>query len=103
MVGLTELRQLLAEPDQCKADELEGQNLDFKEWPRESRQAIRRVVDIAVCMANGGGGSVVFGVREGVIGRAAAILGVPAEVDGNKLKCEVYERTSPRLTPEFEE
>lgn len=98
-----ELRELLDALANKTADDLEGQDLDFKEWPKDARQAVKLVVDAAVCMANGGGGTVVLGVRDGVVGRGLAILGVPSEVDGNKLKREVYERTSPRLTPEFDE
>ena len=36
---------------------------------------------MAVRMANGGGGTEVFGVRDRVVGRADALLGVPAEID----------------------
>jgi ATP-dependent DNA helicase RecG len=86
MRNTIELRDLLDALAAHTADELEAQDLDFKEWPRDGRQAIRMVVDAAVCMANGGGGSVVLGVRDGVRGRAGAILGVPDEADGNRLK-----------------
>jgi hypothetical protein len=61
------------------------------------------MVEMAVCMANGGGGTVVFGVRDRVVGHAAALLGVPAEIDTNLLLKAVYDRTDPRLTPVFEE
>jgi ATP-dependent DNA helicase RecG len=64
---------------------------------------VDQVVEMAVCMANGGGGTVVFGVRDRVVGRAAALLGVPAEIDINLLLKAVYDRTDPRLTPVFEE
>jgi ATP-dependent DNA helicase RecG len=97
------VRQLLDKLAHQSAEHLEGQDLDFKEWPADTRQAIRLIVDAAVCMANGGGGTVVFGVRDRVVGRAVAVLGVPPDIDRNRLKREVYERTSPRLTPEFEE
>ena len=51
-------------------------------------------------MANGGGGTVVLGVRDRVVGRPHAILGVPASAEPHQLKREIYERTAPKLTPE---
>jgi len=101
MRELTEVRALLTRLDEVEADALEAQDLDFKEWPADSRQAIRQAVDIAVCMANGGGGTVVLGVRDRAIGRAKAIRGVPASADPHQLKREIYERTAPKLTPEI--
>jgi len=52
-------------------------------------------------MANGGGGTVVLGVRDRVIGRPQAILGVPGSADPYQLKRDIYERTAPKLTPEI--
>lgn len=101
MRELTEVRSLLARLDEVEADELEGQDLDFKEWPADDRQAIRQAVDMAVCMANGGGGTVVLGVRDRVLGRAQAIQGVPASADTHQLKRDIYERTAPKITPEL--
>jgi ATP-dependent DNA helicase RecG len=100
MRELTEVRTLLARLDEVEADELESQDLDFKEWPADDRQAIRMAVDMAVCMANGGGGTIVLGVRDRVVGRPHAILGVPASAEPHQLKREIYERTAPKLTPE---
>lgn len=101
MRELTEVRALLARLDEVPADALESQDLDFKEWPAEDRKLIRLAVDVAVCMANGGGGMVVLGVRDKLIGRSRAIVGVPATADPYRLKREIYERTAPRLTPEI--
>ncbi len=85
-------------------DELEDQELDFKEWDWHSmRRSVRTVVDMAVCMANGGGGTVVFGVADEAVGRERAIVGVPPEVDTRRLRLAVYDSTDPRLTPVFEE
>jgi ATP-dependent DNA helicase RecG len=100
MRELTEVRTLLARLDEVEADALESQDLDFKEWPADDRQAIRMAVDMAVCMANGGGGTIVLGVRDRVVGRPHAILGVPASAEPHQLKREIYERTAPKLTPE---
>jgi ATP-dependent DNA helicase RecG len=61
------------------------------------------VVEMATCMANGRGDTVVFGVNDRVVGRASAIAGVPPEVDVNRLRKAVYDSTDPKLTPVFEE
>ena len=103
MRELTEIRSLLDRLQEVEADALETQDLDFKEWPAEPRQAIKLAVDIAICMANGGGGSVVLGVRDRVVGRAKAILGVPPETEIHQLKRDIYERTAPKLTPDIHE
>ncbi|GIV04370.1 MAG: hypothetical protein KatS3mg015_3200 [Fimbriimonadales bacterium] len=104
MRELSEIRSLLDELDQQPADALEGQDLDFKEWSTRSVQdAVALVVEMAVCMANGGGGTVVFGVNDKAVGRPNAILGVPPEVDINRLKKAVYDSTDPKLTPVFQE
>lgn len=103
MRELTEIRALLARLDQASADALEAQDLDFKEWPADERHAVRLAVDMAVCMANGGGGTVVLGVRDRVVGRAQAIVGVPASAEPHRLQRDIYERTAPKLTPEVQE
>jgi ATP-dependent DNA helicase RecG len=54
-------------------------------------------------MANGGGGSVVFGVHDQATGRSKSILGVPNEVDVSRLRQSIYDRTDPHLTPVIEE
>lgn len=95
---------LLNELDREPADALEDQRLDFKEWDAGSdRQTVKLAVSAAVCMANGGGGTIVFGVRDGVVGRNRAVVGVPHHVSISRLKLGVYDGTDPRLTPEFEE
>lgn len=85
------------------ADDLEGQHLDFKEWVEKSfRDSVSLAVKMAVCMANGGGGTVVFGIKDRVLGRDKAIVGVPATVDAFELQKAIYERTDPHITPVFE-
>jgi ATP-dependent DNA helicase RecG len=104
MRSLVDIRQLLSELDIKPADELEDQDLDFKEWKgRNPKEALELVTEIAVCMANGGGGTVVFGVKDKTIGRARAIPGIPLEVDINRLRKGVYDSTDPKITPVFEE
>ncbi len=104
MRSVEEVRELLDRLQEVEADALEGQDLDFKRWNERSlSDMIRLLIDMAVCMANGGGGTVVLGVADRVIGRGAAILGVPPEIDTNALVREIYANTDPRLTPEFDE
>ena len=104
MLTATDIKAMLPQLEAGPADGLEGQNLDFKRWDGRSReQALGLAVEMAVCMANGGGGTVVFGVADGVVGREQAILGVPPEVDVHLLKKAIYERTDPKITPVFEE
>jgi len=104
MRNTAEITRLLDELDSVKADDLEDQDLDFKEWNvRSLPDSIALVIEMAVCMANGGGGTIVFGVKDKVIGRASAILGVPLEIDQNILMKRVYDATDPKITPVFED
>lgn len=104
MRSLSEIQELLDELETSSANQLEDQDLDFKEWSfRSMADSVTLVVEMAVCMANGGGGTVVFGVKNNVIGRDQAIIGVPPEVDANRLKKAVYDSTDPKLTPVFQE
>ncbi len=99
-----DIQKLLAEIEIRSADDLEDQDLEFKEWKSRSlKDAVSQVLEMAICMANGGGGTVVFGVNDKAIGRGKAILGVPPEIDVNRLKKTVYDSTDPKLTPVFEE
>ena len=88
----------------CVADDLEDQDLDFKRWIESSMDdAVSQVVEMAVCMANGGGGTVVFGVADQSPSRRAALLGVPERVSVKQLVETVYRRTDPSLAVYFEE
>lgn len=98
-----QILHLLDQLAESVADDLEGQDLDFKRWPIHVKEAVDQVVSMAVCMANGNGGTVVFGVADRVKGRKNAILGVPAGVDVNLLLKAVFDRTAPTITPRFEE
>jgi len=103
MRTLAEISNLLNDLEYKPADDLEDQDLDFKEWDQHSRlEAVAKVIELAVCMANGGGGTVVFGVKDRVIGRGNAILGIPPEIDRNSLMKQVYDSTDPKISPEFE-
>ncbi|WP_019537246.1 RNA-binding domain-containing protein [Paenibacillus ginsengihumi] len=99
-----EIESILQQLEDHIADDLESQDLDFKEWnSRSINDSISLVVKMAVCMANGGGGSIVLGVADKVKGKSNAIIGVPRDVDILKLQRQVYERTDPHITPVFEE
>ena len=98
------VEQLLKQLDHLPAHDLDSQNLDLKEWdPGSLNQSMRSAVTSAVCMANGGGGTVVFGVADRVVGRECAIIGAPPEVSVSRLKLAVHDGTDPKLTPVFEE
>ena len=100
----SEIEKLLMELEHRTADELEDQRLDFKEWVGGSMdRSIRSVVAAVVCMANGGGGTVVFGVADNRVGRESAVRGVPPELSVNRLRVAVYDSTDPKLTPVFQE
>jgi ATP-dependent DNA helicase RecG len=104
MRSVSDIRQVLNELDTQPATDLEDQDLDFKDWSRRSTaKAVALVVEMAICMANGGGGTVVFGVNDKTVGRRKAIVGVPPDIDVNRLKKAVYDSTDPKLTPVFEE
>jgi ATP-dependent DNA helicase RecG len=104
MRSLSEILALLDRLDECVADDLEAQDLDFKRWiDRSLKDALAQVVEMAVCMANGGGGTVVFGVADRVKSRAEAILGVPPDVETPKLIAAIYNSTDPKITAAFEE
>lgn len=99
-----EIESVLNRLDHHAAHDLSSQRLDFRELDaRCPKQSVRTVVTSAVCMANGGGGTVVFGIADNAIGRDRAILGVPYNVFVHDLAPEVYDRTDPNLTPVFEE
>ena len=104
MRTLQDITELLKELDSRIADELEGQDLDFKQWDTKSMdKSVKTLVRTAVCMANGGGGTVVFGVVDNSLGRRASLQGVPLEVDVNLLKKAIYDQTDPKIMPVFEE
>ncbi len=103
MRTVSEVGMLLHRLDEVCADDLEDQDLDFKEWnSRSMADAVALAVETAICMANGGGGTVVFGISDKTIGRTDAVLGVPPEVDVNRLRRSIYDQTDPKLTPVIE-
>ncbi len=81
MRTLQDITELLNKLDSRIADELEDQDLDFKQWDTKSMdKSVKTMVRTAVCMANGGGGTVVFGVVDNSLGRKVSLRGVPLEI-----------------------
>jgi len=104
MRTVQQINELLQKLDDCIADELEDQDIDFKQWDTSSeKKSVDTLVQMAVCMANGGGGTVIFGVADRVASRKAAIKGIPPNIDVNLLKKAVYDRTDPKIMPVFDE
>ncbi len=104
MLSKVEIIELLNSLETKIADDLESQRLDFKKWINRSLDDnIKMMTKMAVCMANGGGGSVLFGVADNIKGKSNAILGIPKEIDITLLQKRIYEKTDPHLTPIFEE
>lgn len=90
--------------ERAKAETLEGQELEFKEWiAKSANDSVRLVVEACICMANGGGGTVVIGVKNNVAGRKAAIIGVPDTVDVGKLRNGIHRGAEPTLSVTIEE
>lgn len=103
LFSIEDIIELLQKLNEKQADELEGQHLDFKEWNFKSlKDSVDEAIEMAVCMSNGGGGTVALGIKDKVIGLDNAIIGVPLDVDVFKLQATVYDSTDPHLTPNFE-
>lgn len=103
LFSIEEIITLLQELNEKHAEEIESQHLDFKEWNcRSLKDSVDEVIEMAVCMSNGGGGTVVFGVKDKVFGIENSVVGVPPDVDTFRLQSTVYDSTDPHLTPNFE-
>ncbi|GAA5092263.1 hypothetical protein [Paenalcaligenes hermetiae] len=54
MRTIAQIKELLLELEHCIADDLEDQDLDFKQWETKNRdKAVRTIVQMAMCMASG--------------------------------------------------
>ncbi|MGD9979040.1 MAG: ATP-binding protein [Hyphomonadaceae bacterium] len=104
MPNKQEVLATLKKLERATAESLEGQELEFKEWVAKSaNDSVRLVVEACICLANGGGGAVVIGVKNNVVGRKAAIVGVPASVDVGKLRNGIHRGAEPALNITIEE
>jgi ATP-dependent DNA helicase RecG len=87
--------------DEQIADNLETETLDFKECPTETK--LRELAkEMAICLGNASGGTVVFGVRERVLGCDKAIVGVDFAPDLEALNATLYDSIDPKLPVQFE-
>lgn len=87
--------------DEQIADDLETETLDFKECPTETK--LREMVkEMAICLGNASGGTVVFGVRERVRGCDKAIIGIDFAPDLEALNATLYDSIDPKLPVQFE-
>lgn len=103
MKSKEDIKKLLELLETHIADDLEGQDIDFKEWVERSiNDNVNKAVEMAVGMANGGGGTVVFGVKDNIKGKAKAIQGVPSGIDEKLIQKAVYDRTDPHITAIFD-
>ncbi len=94
-IGVTDLKRVLEQiaAGATPAD-LESVELDFKAQPGSKPDAIRLLVDAAICFANAGGGTIVMGVANGVAG-AEAFKG--SDLDPVTVQRRIHELTEPAL------
>lgn len=103
MLQLSEIPALLEKLDDHIADDLEGQELDFKEWKGLIKDMIRVLVKAVISFSNAGEGLVIVGVKERVVGRSEAIKGVPQDIDILQLQRSIYDNTEPHITVRINE
>lgn len=104
MKSISEIEEIIRKLDHHIADDFEAQDLDFKQWNTRCREEnVQKMIRYTVCMANGGGGSVVFGVADNIQGIDNVLLGIPFDVDIHELQKRIAENTVPSLTPTFDE
>ena len=99
--SIAEIRQTLRLLDKHTADELETDTLEFKESSNEEKLR-DQALELAVCLANGQGGTVVFGVKDHMRSFEKAIVGIDFAPDLMRLTGELYDRIDPKLPVEFE-
>jgi len=96
-----QILSLLPLLDKHVADDLESETLDFKECPTEGR--LRELSkEMAVCLGNASGGTVVFGVKERTRGCDKAIVGLDFAPDLESLNAHLYDSIDPKLPVQFE-
>ncbi|MDS9473114.1 ATP-binding protein [Sporosarcina pasteurii] len=104
MKSKLEIEAIIQQLETHIADDFEAQDLDFKQWNDKSiEENIKKMIRYAVCMANGGGGSVVFGVADKVTGLSNVLLGVPFNVNVQALQQRIQDHTVPPILPLFDE
>lgn len=103
MIQIRDIPALLGQLENKIADELEGQELDFKQWEDNFKEMMKILVRAVVSFANAGEGMVIVGVKERVKGCEKAILGVPRSVDALSVQRSIYDNTEPHITVRIQE
>lgn len=103
MIQVHDIPTLLGQLENKIADELEGQELDFKQWEDNFKEMMKILVRAVVSFANAGEGMVIVGVKERVRGCEKAILGVPRSVDALSVQRSIYDNTEPHITVRIQE
>lgn len=86
------LSQIIA--GRSSANELEGDQLDFKRQKDSSQDTAHDMADAAICFANAGGGTIVLGIADKTKG-TEAFLG--STLDPQYLRRRIYDVTAPHL------
>lgn len=96
-----DIHKLLPLLDEQIAESLENETLDFKECPNEER--LREMArDMAICLGNARGGTVVFGIKEKMLGRSNAVVGIDFAPDLGAIMSHLYDTIDPKLPIQFE-
>ncbi|MFJ7935253.1 ATP-binding protein [Sporosarcina sp. NPDC096371] len=104
MKDKSDIMEIIQQLEYHIADDFEAQDLDFKQWNYSAlEENINKMIKYTVCMANGGGGSVVFGVADRMRGVDNVLKGVPFDIDIKELQKKIYENTDPHIMPLFQE
>ena len=82
------------------ADSRESATLDFKQQGRSRGDSVRNLAEIAACLANSRGGTVVVGVQDRP-GGPEAVTGTDLDVD--QVLRRIYQLTSPPLTVQIDD
>jgi ATP-dependent DNA helicase RecG len=90
-----EILSLLDRLDTAAADDLETQWLEFKPWT-SAKDDMKVAVEYAACLANAGGGVIVFGVADRTRGRTAATHGAQG-YDLDVWRRGIFDSTRPHL------
>lgn len=94
-LGSTEIARIVADVHAGTSPAaLETEEIDFKRQPTSKTDAIRTLVDAAVCFANANGGTIVMGLADKP-GGSAAFLG--CDLDAGTVQRRVHELTEPPL------
>lgn len=96
-----EILELLEQLDQCCADDLESQFVDFKAWPGP-KEALKIACEYAACFANATGGVLVFGIADKLRGRQQAIQGA-GDYDTDLFRRGIFNGTRPGIEADVEE